>query len=334
MRILITGANGFVGQAVSFHLCQAGHQVVATTRHLHEKQEWLARSKKLFATTLTEEQQQALELQAVGNLEDKPDWERLLANVEVVIHLASRVHVMDEQAPDPTYAFRQVNVEGTRYLAEAALQSGVKRFIFLSTIKVLGEGDNGKPFTERDRPAPKDAYSQVKWEAEQMLATLTARHPMDIVIVRPPLIYGQGVKGNFLRLLGLADSNWWLPLAGVYNRRSLLSLENLVDFIQQCLNHPDAANQTFLLADGEDFSVASLLRKMRKKLQRRNRLLYVPQFLLAVLLMGCRKKPLYQRVCGSLRVSGQKAREQLGWQPMVSLDDGLARTLDWYSRRD
>lgn len=334
MKIMVTGANGFVGQAVCFHLCRIGHQLVGAVRRPEDKEKWLLLAKKLFADTLSNAQQQALELHAVGNLEDKPDWAPLLANVEVVIHLASRVHVMKEQSPDPYQAFHQVNVEGTRYLAEAAIRAGVKRFIFLSTIKVLGEGDNGKPFTEADVPRPLDAYSQAKWEAEQLLASLTAAESMEFVIIRPPLIYGPGVKGNFLRLLGLADSNWWLPLAGIYNQRSLLALDNLVNFIQHAVSHPGAANQTFLLADAEDCSVGSLLTKMRKKLYRRRRLLFVPSFLLASLLLGCRQKSLYQRICGSLRVSNQKAQEQLGWQPQVRLDDALARTLEWYCSRD
>jgi len=255
---------------------------------------------------------------------DSVDWGKVLVGVSTVVHLAARVHVMHETETDPLTAFRAVNVGGTLKLARQAAAAGVKRFVFISSVKVNGEStSSGKAFTELDAPNPQDAYGQSKHEAEQGLRQLSADTGMEVVIIRPPLVYGPGVKANFAALMRAVQRGWPLPLGAVHNQRSLVALSNLVDFIVTCLTHPAAANQTFLVSDGEDLSTPDLIRRMARAMNRPARLLPVPVWALQAVALLLGKGDAVQRLCGNLQVDISKARKLLGWNPPVSVDEGL-----------
>lgn len=262
----------------------------------------------------------------VGGLTADVNWGHALAGVEVIVHLAARVHVMHDTEADPLTAFRAVNVEGTLNLARQAAAAGVKRFVFISSVKVNGESTlSGRAFTEIDVPNPQDAYGQSKHEAEQGLRQLAADTGMEVVIIRPPLVYGPGVKANFAALMRAVQRGWPLPLGAVHNRRSLVALDNLVDFIVTCVTHPQAANQTFLVSDGQDLSTTELVRGMAQAAGVPAHLLLVPVWALqaGATLLG--KGDAVQRLCGNLQVDIAKARLLLGWVPPVSVEEGLRR---------
>jgi len=257
----------------------------------------------------------------------KHDWTLALAGVEVIIHTAARVHVMKDKAINPLIEFRTTNVTGTLTLARQAAQVGVKRFIFISSIKVNGEGTLlGCPYTADDAPAPVDPYGISKMEAEQGLKALAAETGMEVVIIRPVLVYGPGVKANFRSMMHWLNKGVLLPLGAINNRRSLVAINNLVDLIVTCIDHPAAANQIFLVSDGEDLSTTELLGRMAKALGKPARLLPVPSFLLRAGAALIRKNNIAQRLCGSLQVDIEKTRSLLGWNPPVSVDEALKRT--------
>ena len=241
---------------------------------------------------------------------------------------------MKELAVDPLTVYRQVNVEGTAHLARQAAAAGVRRFVFVSSIKVNGEFTNmGKPFTADDGPAPEDPYGISKHEAEQLLRQIAAETGMEVVIIRPPLVYGPGVKANFMAMMRWLDRGVPLPLAAITeNRRSLVALDNLVDLIVTCIEHPSAANQTFLVADGEDVSTAELLQRMARAMNRKARLLPVPVWMLeqAAVLLG--KRDVARRLCGSLQLDTTHTRQRLGWVPPIDLDEGLRRAVQGLNR--
>jgi nucleoside-diphosphate-sugar epimerase len=242
------------------------------------------------------------------------------------VHLAARVHVMRDQAVDPLAAFRRVNVDGTLELARQAAQAGVRRFVFVSSVKVNGEASApGRPYREDDPPAPADAYALSKYEAELGLRQLAVQTGMELVTVRPPLVYGPGAKGNFRSLLQLARWAVPLPLGAVDNRRSLIGLDNLVDFLLVCLAHPAAANRTFLVSDGQDVSTAQLYRRLAAALGRTVRLPAVPPLLLLMAAGLIGRRAAWQRLCGTLQVDAGPARERLGWRAPLELDEGLRR---------
>jgi len=269
---------------------------------------------------------------AIGSLSSDTDWTAALRNVEQVVHLAARVHVMNDKNPDPLVEFRRVNVEGTAALARQAAVAGVRRFVFLSSVKVNGEfTEAGHPFSADDAPGPKDSYGVSKYEAEQLLRQVADETGMDVVIIRPPLVYGPGVKANFESMMRWLACGVPLPLAAVTrNRRSLVALDNLVDLIVTCLNHPAAANQTFLVSDGEDFSTAQLLKRMGAAMGHPARLFYVPPAFLKLGATVLNKPGIYQRLCGSLQLDIAKNRQLLGWTPPVSLDEGLRRAAEGF----
>ena len=260
----------------------------------------------------------------VGEICDTTSWGKALENVSCVIHLAARVHILRDRAADPIAEYRRVNVEGTLILARQAAKAGVRRFIYLSSLKVNGEVGS---FTETDLAAPQDAYGISKHEAEQGLRAIATETGMAIVIIRPPLVYGPGVKANFCQLMTWLRRGIPLPLRAIQNKRSFIGLDNLVDFILTCSWHPTAANQTFLVSDGEDLSTPDLIRRMARAMNRPARLLPVPLWALkaGALLLG--KGDAVQRLCGNLQVDISKSRTLLGWVPPVSVDEGLRRAV-------
>ena len=308
--ILLTGATGFVGGAILKRLCDDRIQpVVAVVRG--ESQ-----IKVQDVSTLR-----------IDSFDGTTPWEGKLAGSSVIIHSAARVHVMNDAESDPLAAFRKVNVEGTLNLARQAAASGVQRFIFISSIKVNGEGTaSGTAYTADDAPAPVDPYGISKMEAEQGLRKIAAETAMEVVIIRPVLVYGPGVKANFLSMMRWLSKGIPLPFGAINNSRSLVALDNLVDLVITCIDHPAAANQTFLVSDGEDLSTTVLLSKMANALQKPARLIPVPSWLLqgGALLLG--KKGLSQRLCGSLQVDITKTRTLLSWTPPISVDEALAAT--------
>ena len=259
---------------------------------------------------------------------DSIGWHKVLVGITNVVHLAARVHVMHDNVADPLAVFRAVNVEGTLSLALQAAAAGVKRFVFISSVKVNGESTPpGRAFAETDAPNPQDAYGQSKHEAEQGLRQLSADTGMEVVIIRPPLVYGPGVKANFAALMRAVQRGWPLPLGAVHNQRSLVALSNLVDFIVTCITHPQAANQTFLVSDGQDLSTTGLVRGMAQAAGVPARLLPVPVWALqaGATLLG--KGDAVQRLCGNLQVDISKARTLLGWVPPVAVEEGLRRAM-------
>jgi len=264
----------------------------------------------------------------VGNIDGTTGWSKALQSAEAVIHLAARVHVMCESVDDPLAEFRRVNTEGTLNLARQVATAGVRRFIFLSTIGVNGKStSHGKVLTPDDTPSPHDPYSISKYEAEIGLHSIAQLTGMEVVIIRPPLVYGANAPGNFGKLTRLVAKSFPLPLGSINNLRSFVGIDNLIDFIVTCLEHPAAANETFMVSDGEDLSTPDLIRRMARAMNRPARILPVPVWALkaGALLQG--KVDAVQRLCGNLQVDISKARELLGWNPPVSVDEGLRRAV-------
>jgi len=249
-----------------------------------------------------------------------------LQNIDVVVHAAARAHIMKDEVADPLAEYRRVNVDGTLHLARQAAAGGIERFIFISSVKVNGEQTfPGQPFTADDTPSPEDAYGISKWEAEQGLQKIAKESGMEVVVIRPPLVYGPQVKGNFASMIKLVKKGLPLPLGSIHNQRSLVALDNLVDLIITCIHHPAAANQVFLAGDGQDLSTTELLRGVAKAAGKPSRLIPIPSSLLmfAATLLG--KKAVAQRLLGSLQVDISKARDLLGWEPPFSVEEGLRR---------
>jgi nucleoside-diphosphate-sugar epimerase len=311
MTTLVTGANGFVGSALCARLRRDGVHVRGAVRSLSSQPE-------------------GAEAVATGSLSSETDWTAALKNVDQIVHLAARVHIMNDKSTDPLADFRRVNIEGTAKLVSQAAAAGVRRFVFLSSIKVNGEFTEAwQPFTADDVPAPEDPYGVSKHEAEQLLRRIAVETGMEMVIIRPPLVYGPGVKANFESMMRWLTRGVPLPLAAVnQNRRSLVALDNLIDLIVTCLNHPAAANQTFLASDGEDLSTADLLSRMGAALGHPARLFYVPTALLKLGTAMVNKPGIYQRLCGSLQLDITKTRQLLDWTPPISVDEGLRRTAE------
>jgi len=311
-RVLITGARGFVGQPLCEEMSRQGVQVVAAVRS----------SCQLPA---------GLEPVPVGSINGETNWAQALFGVAVVVHLAARVHIMRDESKDPLTEFRIINVEGTLNLARQAAKAGVLRFIYLSSIKVNGEQTlPGQPFTEQVTPAPSDPYAISKYEAEKELLKLAQQTGMQVVIIRPPLVYGTGVKANFFNMMRWLAKGVPLPFGSIKNKRSLVALDNLLNLILVCLEHPAAANQTFLVSDGEDLSTTELLHRVAHALGRPARLIPIPAVILEVGAMFLGRRDMAQRLCGSLQVDISKARTLLGWKPPISVDEGLRRTADGF----
>jgi nucleoside-diphosphate-sugar epimerase len=309
-RVLVTGGQGLVGKALVASALTQGFKVRVSTRQ---------------GPTSTD---RGLEYVQTTDLCATTDWLFAVQAIDTVVHCAARVHVMHDTEADPLTAFRAVNVNGTLNLARQAAAAGVKRFVFISSVKVNGESTpRGRAFTEVDAPNPQDAYGQSKHEAEQGLRQLSADTDMKVVIIRPPLVYGPGVKANFAALIRAVQRGWPLPLGTVHNQRSLVALDNLVDFIVKCTTHPQAANQTFMVSDGQDLSTIDLVRGMAQAAGVPARLLPVPVWALLAGASLLGKDDAVQRLCGNLQVDISKARRLLDWVPPVSVEEGLRRTM-------
>ncbi|MDD2914298.1 MAG: SDR family oxidoreductase [Gallionella sp.] len=312
MRFLVTGANGFVGKHLCAELLRQGHIVRAAVRS---------------ANTPIDN----AEVISVGAIDGETNWTDALRDVDVVVHLAARVHVMKDTAANPLAAFLKVNTQGTANLANQAATAGVKRFLYVSSIKVNGEQTTAAhPFVESDIPNPQDAYGISKWQAEQSLQRIAQKTGLEVVIVRPPLVYGPGVKGNFLRLLAAVDRGIPLPLASVRNKRSLIYVGNFTGALLACAIHPAAAGKTYLVRDGQDMSTPELVQQMAAGLGRTARLLQLNTgvFRLMGRLLG--KTDAIERITGSLCVDDHLIRSELGWQPKFTVQQGLQVTADWF----
>lgn len=310
MKILVTGSTGFVGSRLVNLLEERSVVCVKAVRN-----------------KFSGEQAENI---IIGDVADEIDWRPALKEVQAVVHLAARVHVMHETSKDALAEFRRVNLDGTLRLARQAAESGVRRFIFVSSVKVNGESSSaGRPFTADQNPAPSDPYGVSKCEAEAALRILAQTSDMEIVIIRPPLVYGPGVKANFSAMLGWLYRGVPLPLGGITkNRRSLVFLDNLIDLIVTCIDHPAAANQTFLVSDDEDLSTAELLRRSANALGTPARLLPLSASLITFLARLIGRPGVAQRLCDSLQVDIKKTKDLLNWAPPVSVDRGLKITAD------
>ncbi|MDA7020435.1 MULTISPECIES: SDR family oxidoreductase [Pseudomonas] len=314
-KILVTGASGFLGSALVDRLAsREGAAVLA-----------MLRSEHAFSSPNVEP--------LYADLDNLSSRALSLAGVDAIVHCAARVHVMDDGSSDPLTAYRKINVQATLELANQAVLAGVKRFIFISSIKVNGEATApGKPYTPDDLPAPLDPYGVSKMEAEEQLKLLAAASNLDVVIIRPVLVYGPGVKANFHSMMRWLNKGLPLPLGGVRNQRSLVALDNLVDLIVTCLNHPAAVNQTFLVSDGEDMSTTQLLKRMGIALSRRARLVPVPAAVLLTCASVLGRRGVAQRLCGSLQVDIKKTQDLLGWSPPMSVEDSLRKTAEAFKK--
>jgi len=315
--VLVTGASGFVGLRLCARLSDAGHRVKAAVR-----------SDSAALATLAP----GVSVVRIGNIGSETDWQAALDGVDMVVHLAARAHVMHDRASDPLAAYRRINVAGSERLARAAAAAGVSRLIYLSSIKVNGEATFNAPFRESDAPAPLDAYGRSKWEAEQALNRIAAETGLGLTVLRPPLIYGPGVKGNVARLLGWIERGLPLPFASVVNRRSLIYLENLIDAILAVMLHP-APGETYLLSDAHDLSTPQLIRALARGLDKPPRLLAVPPSLLRLAGACTSQRDAIERLLGSLQIDAARIAAELGWRPAHDTEQGLILTAKAYARR-
>jgi len=322
VKLLLTGSTGFLGSALSQCLINdSKYKLVVAVRH--------ELSKSIVDC----------ESIVVGNLDATTDWKQAVSSVDVVIHTAARAHIMNDSVADPLTEFRKVNTAGTLTLAHQAVEAGVKRFIFISSIKANGEEtysesfskeEGVRRFTEEDVFIPIDPYSLSKQEAEQGLLKLAEETGIEVVIIRPPLVYGPGVKANFASMMKWIQKGIPLPFGSIHNLRSLVALDNLVSFIIHCINHPKAANEVFLISDGEDISTTELLQKVAKAFGKSVTLLSVPVGFMINVAKILGKDDLANRLFGSLQVDNSKARDLLGWKPVITMEEQLKKTANAY----
>lgn len=319
MRICLTGSTGFVGTKLCNHLLDLSYEIFAPVRKLDQYS--LPNHKNLNLIHIKD------------NFTQK-DYSKCLVGVDLVIHCAARTHVMKEDQNDPLPLYRRINVDETINLAKQAISNGVKRFIFLSSVKVNGEQTTiSDSFKSDDPPNPVDAYGISKFEAENALLDLSKHNKIEIVIIRAPLVYGEGVKGNFLSLLNLCNTGIPLPFSNINNRRSLLGIDNLIDLITSCTIHPKASGNIFLISDDEDVSTTKLIQLIRKNMGKSQRLFFLPCILMKFLAVFVRRSPEVNRLYSSLTVDISQTKKILGWKPVVSFEDGLKKTIKWYLKK-
>jgi nucleoside-diphosphate-sugar epimerase len=315
-HVLVTGATGFVGRFLCTRLLSEGWNVRGTIL-----------ASESSATLVT-----GVEPTVIKPLGSDTTWDEALRGINTIIHLAARVHIMNDPSADPLSEFRRVNVAGTERLAREAARAGVKRLVFVSSIKVNGE-ESSLPYTETSCAQPIDPYGISKWEAEEALRRIGAETGIEIVVVRPTLVYGPGVKANFLKMMKIVYGGVPLPLAAVCNKRSLIYVENLVDALATCAAHPHAAGQTYLVSDGEDVSSPELLRRMATALGQPSRLFFFPTGLMRLAGKMLGKSSAVERLTGSLQVDNSKIRSELGWTPPFTMDEGLQATAEWFKKQ-
>ncbi|HSI96423.1 MAG TPA: SDR family oxidoreductase [Methylophilaceae bacterium] len=305
--VLVTGANGFVGQVLCKQLKLSGREVKQVVRNATSPQQI-----------------------PIGNMNGTTDWQPALEGCDTVIHLAARVHIMNDTATEPLTEFRQVNTEGTLNLARQAALYGIKRFVFISSLKVNGESGM---FSETSKPEPEDAYAISKWEAECGLHDIAYETGMEVVVLRPPLVYGPGVGANFMRLLNAIHKGIPLPFGSMKNSRSLIYLDNLVSAILACASHPAAAGKTYLVSDNHDVSTVELITQLAKALGRAPRLIRIPPKFIEWLGAFIGKRKEFDRLLGSLTIDGKAITRDLGWTPPFTMQEGLVATIAWYRQR-
>lgn len=318
MNVLVTGANGFVGQSLCLGMAVRNFSVLKAVRHTEQRNSEAECGKCV----------------SVGNIGPTTDWRHALKGVNTVVHLAARVHVLKEIVSDPLAEFRKVNVYGTEHLAKIAAEAGVHRLVYVSSIGVNGKKTNKQSdcFSESDPPAPYDPYTTSKWEAEQALFRVSKETSLEIVILRPPLVYGPRAPGNFDRLINLVHRGFLLPLASVKNKRGFIYVGNLVSAIVACVRHPVAAGKIFLVSDGEDCSSPELIRRIAQALNRPARLLPFPPALLRMAGKLTGRLATVDRLLGSLVIDSSKIRRELDWKPPYSMDQGLKETAEWFKK--
>lgn len=313
-KFLITGANGFIGQVLCDELLRQGHSVRAAVR---------SENSLLIGN---------IEAVIVGSIDGETDWTDVLRGVDIVIHLAARVHVIEDSSPNPLAEYLKVNLHGTTNLAKQAATAGVKRFVYVSSIKVNGEYTNeGQPFTESNNPQPQDDYAISKWKAEQALMRISQETGLEVVIVRPPLVYGPSVKANFLNLIGLIHRGIPLPFGSIKNQRSLLYVGNLTDVLITCATHPAAAGQTFLVSDGEDISTSELVGQLADCMTKSKKSIRCPVWFLKVAGSVIGKASSMERLLGNLQIDNSTIRKRLDWKPKFTIRQGLQSTVEWYT---
>jgi UDP-glucose 4-epimerase len=310
-RVLVTGATGFVGRALCTDLARAGYAVRALVRA--ERQVPAGASESVV----------------VGDIAATTRWDSMLDGVDLIVHLAAKAHIPMRRARDESAAIR-INADGTAELAKAAACAGVRRFVYLSTVKVNGEETRERPFTAQDEPRPAEPYARSKWRGEMLAIEASRAGNMELSIVRAPLIYGPGVGANFFQLMRWVDRQWPLPFGSVKNTRSLVGIWNLTDLLTRLLEHPAAPGRVFMVSDGQDLSTPNLIRYMARALGRDPRLVSVPDWLLRSIALLSGHSSQFSRLCRSLAVDIDSTRTLLGWAPPIAIDEGFARTARWY----
>lgn len=314
--ILITGASGFIGQALLKALCQSQYSVRATVR-----------SQNSYNKLSAYQNHDHISLYMTGDLTTHTDWSNILPHVDTIIHCAARAHVLNETSNNPLEIFREMNCHATEHLAKEAIRHKIKRFIFMSSIGVLGQC-NQEAFTTSSKPNPQEPYAQAKYEAEKVLMSLT--NNIEMVIIRPPLVYGPGVGGNFKKLLDLVNKKIPLPFGKIHNQRQFIGLHNLVEFILTCIESPNAANQTFLVADKEVVTTTQLIQHMSIAMNKKMILLPFPHSMLQWGLNITGKKKLANQLLGNLTINYDQATKLLDWKPRYTLQEQLTETVEDY----
>ena len=310
MKILVTGANGFIGTQLSETLANSGHQVRNTAR-------------SIAPNSLITSEMITCDLESADNLD------HLTTGCDAIVHLAGRAHVMSDDPATSESLYLSANVDVTRRLAQSAARTGVKRMILMSSVKVNGESTTiDSPFTSQDTPNPQDPYGRSKTQAEQTLWDVASASGLEGVVIRPPLVYGPGVRANFASLIGIVDRGIPLPLGSIRNKRSFVSVDNLIDCIATALQSPNAGGQTFLVSDGQDLSTPELIRSIASSLHKSPMLIPIPTALLKLAATTAGKRSAYDRLCGSLTVDIALTKQKLSWTPPFTVQDSLQRTVD------